>query len=113
MTLNNQQRKSIYLCDDILNIILNFLLLVDIYLVKLLNKYYREFIDVRFILENYCHFEINKNIIQKYGAYLKKIIISFKNVKTILNELNDNDLEGCNNLESLNLFLVKIYPMRV
>lgn len=87
----------VHICNDVLNVILNFLPLTDIYSMKLLNKYYGEFIDTNFMLENYVHPKANKNIIQKHQNYLKKIIIC--NDKNIY----DDYLAGCNKLEVLDL----------
>ena len=95
--LNNQQYASIYLCDDILNVVLNFLPLINIYSTKLLNKYYKEFINTKFMLENYIHSKVNIMIIKKHNKFLKKIIVA--NYYNIYNY----HLVGCDKLVVLDL----------
>ena len=97
MTEYNQQHTDFYLCNDTLNIMVNFLPLIDICSIKLLNKYYEKFIDTNFMLENYCHSSANQKIIQKHRNYLKKIIIY-----SDVNISNDIFL-GCNKLWFIDL----------
>ena len=83
-----------HLCGDELNIMINFLPLNDIFLIRLLNKYYRRFIDKELKLENYIHNEVNAGIIKKHGKYLQKIV-------THSVSLTDENLKHCGNLKEL------------
>jgi len=68
-------KKFDCLCNDELNTVINFLPLIDIFSMRLLNKYYDKFIDEDLALESYVHKKVNAKIIKKYGKYLEKIII--------------------------------------
>lgn len=77
---------------------MNFLLIEEIEKMKLINKYYEDFINNYFILENYDHPKVNVEIIKKYAIYLKKIVSYDKD-----NMLRDEHLENCTRLETLSV----------
>lgn len=70
--------------------------MVDIYSIRLLSKYYREFIDTNFMLESYDYPLVIGKIIKKHGKYLKKIITYDYN-----NILCDEYIADCIKLEIL------------
>ena len=70
MTLN----PFFAICDDTLNILLNYLSTNITYKLKSLNKQLNDFIDNQLILENYYCDKLNVNIIGKHKFNLKKIV---------------------------------------
>jgi len=88
-----------HLCDDELNIIINFLPFDDIWSVRLLNTNYKKFMDSDFKLENCVHRTVNINIVNRYRKYLQKIVITGYSG----NDVYDDDMIDLCNLKILAL----------
>ena len=95
----NINMRFTHLCDDELNIIINFLPFDDIWSVRLLNTNYKKFMDSDFKLENCVHRTVNINIVNRYRKYLQKIVITGYSG----NDVYDDDMIDLCNLKILAL----------